>query len=231
MRSPRYAIAYTPLPSSPLARFGASVIGYDCFDRVDVPRLMVHRLDPAVLALATVEPRRCGFQATLVAPFRLNGSHQEDLLAAVEGLARRQAPVPIGPLEAAAVASHVALVPVQLDPGIAALAAACLKDFDRFSAPPTPAERERHKISGLTARQIELLQRWGCPYVLDQFRFHMRLAGPLSPRELELLTALLSNAFAGLAGDHFELDAISLMRQDDADKRFFVLARRRLTGR
>jgi 2'-5' RNA ligase len=230
MRSPRYAIAYTPLPSSPLARFGASVLGYDCFDRVDMPRLMVHRLDPAVLALATVEPRRCGFQATLVAPFRLNGSHQDDVVAAVDRFARRHAPVPIGLLEAAPVGGYVALVPVQPDPGIATLAAACLKDFDRFSAPLTPAEQERHKATGLTERQVQLLQRWGYPYVLDQFRFHMRLAGPLSARELELFTALLSNSFASLAGDHFEVDAISLMRQDDVEKRFFVVARQRLTG-
>jgi Protein of unknown function (DUF1045) len=152
------------------------------------------------------------------------------VVAAVDRFARRHAPVPIGLLEAAPVGGYVALVPVQPDPGIATLAAACLKDFDRFSAPLTPAEQERHKATGLTERQVQLLQRWGYPYVLDQFRFHMRLAGPLSARELELFTALLSNSFASLAGDHFEVDAISLMRQDDVDKRFFVVARQRLTG-
>jgi hypothetical protein len=45
-----------------------------------------------------------------------------------------------------------------------------------------------------------------------------------------LLTALLSAAFADLARDPVELDAISLMRQDEPEERFFVLARHRLTG-
>jgi hypothetical protein len=69
MRSPRYAIAYTPLPSSPLARFGASVLGYDCFDRVDMPRLMVHRLDPAVLALAPSSRDAAGSRPRWSRPF------------------------------------------------------------------------------------------------------------------------------------------------------------------
>jgi Protein of unknown function (DUF1045) len=230
MRSPRYLIAYTPPPSSPLARFGASVLGYDCFDRVDAPRLLVPRLDPAILALATVEPRRRGFHATLVAPFRLSGSHQDDIVAALDRFARAHAPVPIGPLEATARDSCVVLAPVTLEPGIAEVAAACVMDFDRFAAPLTPAERNRRMTDGLTGRQLELLQRWGSPYVLDEFRFHMRLAGPLPAGEVALFTALLSAAFAGLARNPVELDAISLMRQDDPEKRFFVLARRRLTG-
>jgi len=33
------------------------------------------------------------------------------------------------------------------------------------------------------------------------------------------------------AGDHLELGAVSLMRQDDAASAFYVLARQRLTGR
>jgi hypothetical protein len=230
MRAPSYLIAYTPPPSSPLARFGASVLGYDCFDRVEVPRLLLPRLDPAILALATAEPRRRGFHATLVAPFRLGGAHQDDLLEALDRFARVHAPVAIGPLEAATLEGCVVLVPATPEPGVADLAAACVMDFDRFAAPLSPAERERRMIEGLTKRQLELLQRWGSPYVLDQFRFHMRLAGPLPAGELGLFTALLSVAFAGLARDPVELDAISLMRQDDPEERFFVLARNRLRG-
>jgi hypothetical protein len=45
-----------------------------------------------------------------------------------------------------------------------------------------------------------------------------------------LFAALLANAFAPLARDHAELDAVSLMRQDDPDRRFFVVARCRLSG-
>src|SRR5262249_36203895 len=204
--------------------------GYDCFDRLDVPRLLLPRLDPAVLGLATVEPRRCGFHAKLVAPFRLNGSHQADVAGALEGFARTPPPVPIGPLAGAPIGSYVALVPAQPDAKLAEFAAACLKDLDRFSAPLTPAERERRTTNGLTERQLQLLARWGDAHVLDQFQFQLRLVGPISSREAELFKAILSGAFAMLAHDHVELDGISLMRQDDAGKRFFVSPRPRLTG-
>jgi uncharacterized protein DUF1045 len=230
MLSPRYAIAYTPPPSSPLARFGAEILGYDCFEGVDVPHLRLGRLDPAILALATRESRRHGFHAPLVAPFRLNGSHQEDLVAAIDHFARRLAPILIGPLIVAPLDCVVALVPLQPEPGLVALAAACLKEFDRFGAPLSSAEREQRKIDGLTARQLQLLHRWGDPYVLDEFRFRMTLAGPLSASEVALLAELLAAAFSSLAHDYVELDAISLMRQDDDDERFHVLTRCRLTG-
>ena len=179
MRSPRYAIAYTPPPSSPLARFGASVLGYDCFERTDVAHLMLHRVEPAMLALATVAPRRCGFQRTLVAPFRLIGSYQNDLVEAFGRFAHGHPPVAVGRLEVAAIGCYAALVPAEPAPRIAELAAACVRYFDRFAAPLTPEEREHRKAKGLTRRQLELLRRWGDPHVFEEFRFHLRLAGPL----------------------------------------------------
>ena len=231
MSPSRYAIAYTPPPSSPLAGFGAEILGYDCFEGADVPHLRLGRLDPAILALATRETRLHGFHAPLVAPFRLNGSHQEDLVAAVDQFAERAAPILVGPLIVAPLDHVVALVPLQTEPGLAALAAACLKEFDRFCAPLSKAEREERTVNGLTERQLQLLQRWGDPHVLEEFRFRMPLAGPLPASEVALLAELVAGAFSSLAHDYVELDAISLMRQDDVDERFYVLRRCRLSGR
>ena len=59
----------------------------------------------------------------------------------------------------------------------------------------------------------------------------MTLAGPLPASEAELFTRLLSKAFAPMAADRVEIDAVSLMRQDDLADSFYVRARRRLTGR
>jgi hypothetical protein len=126
--------------------------------------------------------------------------------------------------------NFVALVPVQDDPSVAAFAGACLKEFDRFATPLSPAEREQRKHDGLSERQLQLLNRWGDPYVLDQFRFRMNLAGPLPANEVALLAELLASAFSDLARDHVEVDAISLLRQDNGDRRFRVVVRRRLTG-
>src|SRR5438445_432365 len=81
--------------------------------------------------------------------------------------------------------------------------------------------------TGLSARQAELLARWGYPYVHDEFRFHMTLTGPIADDERPAFLASLVKAYDGLSGDHLELGAISLMRQDDRTSRFHVVARQR----
>jgi putative phosphonate metabolism protein len=230
MSPARYAVYFTPPPDSPLAVFGASVIGYDCFQRIEVPHRAIHGIDPSVLALATVEPRRYGFHATLAAPFRLaEGMDERALAQAFSAFAARHAPIAVGPLRVAAMSRFVVLAPVEPYPALEAFAAACITDFDRCRAPLTDAERARR--TGLSGRQAELLERWGYPYVLDEFRFHMTLAGPVPDDAGATFSASLSKAFDGQSRDHLELGAISLMRQDDRTSRFYVLARQRLTGR
>jgi hypothetical protein len=54
----RYAIYYTPPLSSALGRFGAGVIGYDCFEAVEVAHSRIAGIEPNVLRLITVEPSR-----------------------------------------------------------------------------------------------------------------------------------------------------------------------------
>jgi putative phosphonate metabolism protein len=232
MSTARYAIYFTPPPDSPLARFGAGVLGYDCFERADVPHRSIDGLDPALLALATADPRRYGFHATLVAPFRLApGIAEDEVAAAFAAFTAGRAPVMAGPLQVVAMGRFIVLVPTEPYPEIEALADACVAAFDRFRAPLTDSDRARRVAARLTPRQTELLERWGYPYVLDEFRFHMTLAGPVADRERETFAASLANAFDGLSGDHLELGAVSLMRQDDAASAFYVLARQRLTGR
>jgi putative phosphonate metabolism protein len=232
MSSARYAIYFTPTPDSPLARFGARVLGYDCFERADVPHRSIDGLDPSLLALATVEPRRYGFHATLVAPFRLApGIESDELAKEFSTFAASHAPVLAGPLRVTAMDRFVALVPAEPYPQVEALADACVAAFDRFRAPLTQADRARRLAARLSPRQTELLERWGYPYVLDEFRFHMTLAGPIADGERAAFTQSLARAFERLAHDHLELGAISLMRQDDSASAFYVLARQRLTGR
>jgi hypothetical protein len=75
------------------------------------------------------------------------------------------------------------------------------------------------------------MDRWGDPYVLDQFRFHMPLARPVADGERDAIEACLARAFEPLAKDLLEVGALSLMRQDDPAAAFRVLSRQRLTGK
>jgi len=230
MAAPRYAIYYTPPPFSPLARFGAGVLGYDCFDGVDVPYDAVTGIELSVLKLMTVEPRRYGFHATVVAPFHLNQRAEGDLIAAAEAYAARTRPVPVGNLAMSLFNSFVVLVPAEDRPAVSLLAAGALRTFHPFSAPLTAQDRERRLSAGLSAAQIELMDRWGYLYVLDQYRFHMTLAGPVPQAQRAAVRDALWLAYRERASSVVEIDAISVMRQDEPGARFRVLRRCRLRG-
>ena len=227
MRSPRYAICYTPPPSSPLACFGAGVLGYDCFERVSVPHLTPDRITPSLPALATLDVRRYGFRAKLVEPFCLSDCCEDEIVARLDSFSRAHAPIPVGPLQVVAIGPVVALVPTQADPRLGAFASACLTAFDPYSV-ALASEAERCTSGALAQVGADLLDR---DRPADLAYFRMTLTGPLAASEVELFTRLLSRAFAPMASDRVEIDAVSLMRQDDLADSFFVLARRRLTGR
>ncbi len=228
--STRYAIYYTPPPFSALARFGAGIIGYDCFDAADVAQARLDGIDPNIHKLMTIDPRRYGFHATIVAPFYLRGHSEDELVTAASVHATKTAPVHIGRLMLAAIGDFIALVPAEANPRVSQFAAGCLEAFDAYRAPLSAADRERRLKSGLTRHQIELMDRWGYPYVLDEYRFHMTLTGALPDRVRNEFRLALNQAFAERASDSLELDAISVMRQDDAGARFHVLRRCTLRG-
>jgi putative phosphonate metabolism protein len=231
LANPRYAIYFTPQPSSPLARFGASVLGYDCFDRVDVPHPETKAMTDAVFARITAEPRKYGFHATLVAPFHIERFLEADLLAAVDDFARYNLPVDVGPLAVDSIGAFIALKPETKVPKVDNLAAALVEFFDPYRAALTEADRVRRMTAHLSPRQRELLGRWGYPFVFDQFRFHMTLTNSLQASELASVKSVLAGLYAGLARNHVEIDALSLMRQDDPDGRFFLVARKSLKGK
>jgi putative phosphonate metabolism protein len=227
----RFALYFTPAPDSRLARFGTAILGYDCDLGAPVPQRRLDGIDPAAAVRAAAEPARYGFHGTLMAPFELApGQTADTLTAALAAFARRRAPVSLGRLKVAPIGGFTALVPAGRQDAVGVLAGDCLTAFDGFRAPPTPQDRARRLAAGLSRRQIELLDRWGYPYVLEEFRFHMTLTGRLPPDEQARWQAALADAFAPLADEPVEIDAVSLLRQDGRAARFCVIARQPLHG-
>ena len=92
---PRFAIYFVPAADSALYRFGAAVLGYDCYTGAPVARLGEAGLSEAEWAALTAEPRTYGFHATLKAPFRLRDEFDQDaLLAQLETLAASITTIP-----------------------------------------------------------------------------------------------------------------------------------------
>ncbi|RAI44904.1 DUF1045 domain-containing protein [Rhodoplanes roseus] len=225
MTAPRYAIYFVPAPDTALFRLGSALVGYDCHDGTEVAPPAAAGLPPDWTDL-TAEPRRYGFHATLKAPFRLaQGCDEAGLRDAVQRLSRDQPEIPVIRPVIRCIGSFVALVPREPVAALERLAADCVTRLDRFRAPLTAADRARRQASLTSDRLRANLECWGYPYVFDDFRFHMTLTGSL-PEERRLAVA---ERMAALVAEHhgdvpLAIDRIVLLRQDEPEARFRVLA-------
>ena len=178
----RYAIFFAPAHGSPWWEFGARWLGRDERDDTSLVQPTLVQIAPDELREITAEPRRYGFHATLKAPFSLSGDHTiDDLTARLQVLAATLTPVLLGPLQVTTLGDFVALVPALATKELMALAAACVTGLDDLRVPLSEADLARRRIGRLNAREQELLQAYGYPYVLERFRFHFTLSGPLEP--------------------------------------------------
>jgi putative phosphonate metabolism protein len=222
--TPRYAIYYVPAPDSGLHRFGAHLLGYDAFSGEDLPfpdGILQTTPDWSDL---TGDPRKYGFHATLKAPMSLaDGKTEVELLAACAAFAAIPRAIPVIRPVVGSIEGFIAVVPAEPSPELIRLAADCVSSFDAFRAPLSEAERARRNPSQLTPMQRGHLDRWGYPYVMDDFRFHVTLTGRLGAGRREPLLKMLAERFAGLGLDTLPIDRIALFRQENAVSRFRIV--------
>jgi hypothetical protein len=95
-------------------------------------------------------------------------------------------------------------------PALHALAAKCVETFDCFRSVPNGEELARGRRSGLTPRQEENLYRWGYPYVMDEFRFHVSLTGAIDRDTADHLLPILAEYFAVSTSVPLEIGEIAL---------------------
>ena len=133
------------------------------------------RADVAPLA---VSARRYGFHATIKAPMRLSRT-REDFNAALARFAATHRPVALETLAPRLIDGFLALTTEPQPAALTDFAEAVVTEFEPFRRPLDAAERARRLKAPLTARQIELVDRYGYPYVLEEFRFHMTLTDRL----------------------------------------------------
>lgn len=225
---PRYAVYFAPEPASALWRYGSGIIGYDAASGRDVPFLDAAGRSMDAWRSVTDDPRRYGFHATLKAPFELADAMDEArVLADVGTLAGTLRPVHLPGLVVAEIGRFIALVPAAPSLELQALAAGTVEELDHLRSPLSLADRARRLKSPLSPRQIAYLDRYGYPYVLDEFRFHMTLTGPIAdPTERSGIRVALASAYAKacLAGP-VVVDALTVFRQERRDGRFRIIAR------
>lgn len=226
---PRYAIYYAAAHGSSLDQFGAELLGYDAWIGAALP------FPDGVIEQApdwrklTEDPRKYGFHATLKPPMTLAKTRTEsELLAACAAFADTPRAIPVVTPVVQSISGFIAVIPEGRSHELEQLAADCVRVFDDFRAPLTPEDRARRKPAQLTPRQVEHLERWGYPYVMEQFRFHMTLTVRLDESRHEDVLAMLKQRFARLGIERLAIDRIALFRQSHADARFEIIGDWRL---
>lgn len=221
---PRYAIYFAASADHALSRFGAELLGYDAYtgDEVSFPQEALH-VAPDWRDITT-DPRKYGFHGTLKAPMALApGKTEAELVAACATFAEKARPMPVIRPVVDAISGFIAVIPAEPVDALQQLAADCVRDFDSFRTALTAEERARRKPEKLSERQREYLDRWGYPYVMEEFRFHMTLTGRLDAERRGPILEMLRGRFAGLKLDRLAIDRIALFRQNDAKARFRLL--------
>lgn len=174
------------------------------------------------LAALTVAARRYGFHATLKAPMPLALDYAE-LDAALMAFADERAAVVLSGLAPRLIDGFLALT-AEPQPGpLTALAANVVEAFEPFREPLGESERARRLAAPLTPRQVQLVDQYGYPYVLDEFLFHMTLTDRLPPNLREATVARAQSFFADVLVQPIWLDRLVVFAEPEPGAAFVRL--------
>lgn len=194
----RCAITYVPAIDDPLTQKAAAWLGRDSYSGMPA-RIMVEGLTAGDHSFLTALPRRAGFHATLKPPFTLEDGHSvHDLDRRLKQYSPRLEPVDME-LRIELLDTFFALVPVCPSPALDRIAANIVAEFDGFRRPMSADDLERRSATRYNKAQLGNLNKWGSPFVFDQFRFHMTLTGPVDRPEREHVGLVLHRYFGSAA--------------------------------
>jgi len=210
----RVAIYFAPDATDPLWLKAAQWLGRDALSGAtyadDIGGITRAEIDEK-----SASARRYAFHATVKPPMQLAQETSEvELVAALRAFAAAHGPVAIGRLKLARIDGFLALVPAAQPQALTDFAAAVVETFEPFRAPVSAAEKARRNAGGrLSARQLELLDRYGYPYVMEQFQFHMTLTDRLAAADQQRFEAALLGHLGGLAEAKTVLDRLVLYHE------------------
>lgn len=228
MNFQRYAIFFTP-DDGPFSEFGARWLGWDIETGTARAHPEISGL-PAPVAQLTKSPRRYGFHATLKPPFRLAQGHNiSDLHTEIGALASQIAPICLPKLELVALGRFLVLVAPPPAQDLINLASTFVRELDGFRAPPSAQELAARRKPHLTPSQNGNLTEWGYPFVMDDFRFHITLTGPLAKPERASALAALAPVLEKVVPRPFSIASVTLAGECDQG-RFHQISKHPLSG-
>jgi len=222
--SPRYAIYYVPAPDDALYQKASAWLGWDSHLGKEVDHPKLGTLQDSEHRKITQKPATYGFHATLKPPFHLgNGYGEGELIATADSFAQSHGPVSLGVLSVSKISNFIALTPSVEEKCLQDFAASCVRDFDRFRRAMAEDERLRRMKGGISGQQMKLLETWGYPYVMEEFRFHMTLTATVDDGLATRLAVPLKDYLAGVLEAPLQLDRLAVLRQESEGSPFRVI--------
>lgn len=222
----RYAVYYAPRDGAFASR-AAAWIGRDpatgqAAQHPDIPGVDV--------AGITRDARRYGFHGTIRAPFRAAPGTDASMIAqAVADLAKRLKPVTCTGLRLENLHGFLALTPEGCEAELVALAATVVEVTNPLRTPISEAEIAKRRPETLTPRQRALLDQWGYPFVMEEFRFHLTLTDRMPPDLAGVVQTELAAQFGPVLPRPFVIEDLCLFGEDAAGL-FHLLHRYALSG-
>lgn len=211
----RYALYFSPSKDDPLTGAASIWLGRDAFTGKTYPAPEYEQMGATEQFDLTADPRRYGFHATIKAPFALASSVTEkDLLAVAEEFAARTPAFAIPELVLGQIGRFFALVPGSLHQPLQDFAARVVKSFEPFRATLSEADIARRSPDKLSDSQRANLLRWGYPYVMEEFGFHMTLTGQVPEERAEVMKAILTERFADFTGRPLQISGLAVFTEE-----------------
>ncbi len=220
----RYAIYFTPPQGHALTVAASRWLGRDAFAGATVEQAAVPGFSNDEIIALTADPRRYGFHATLKAPFSLKaGETEEGLIDAFQDFCAKTEAFDIPNVIVGQLGPFFAVVPDQVYPQLQDFTASVVQHFEPFRAPLSEADIARRKPEKLSERQRQLLAQWGYPYVMEEFRFHMTLTGPVDAAQSPAMRDALESVFADFTHRALPVSGLGLFVEQSRGAPFTVL--------
>jgi hypothetical protein len=173
----RVALYYAPEADDPLWARGCAWLGHNLETGRDLPQP-----DIDGIAAQVTEPRRYGFHATLKPPMQLTAS-LDRFLGEVKHFCRELKPFAMPRLDVTLLGRFIALCPSAESAELHAFADTCVACLDAYRRPEDAAVQAR-RAAGRTESQRQNIAKWGYPFVMKDWRFHMTLSNPSADETL-----------------------------------------------
>jgi len=227
----RYAIYYTPPRKSLLESAGALWLGRTAHRYGQIPKEIPEGFFKQEYYQIIESPRWYGFHGTIRAPFELaENCTPEQFTKDVTRICADHVPFAFSGLAVSCFGGFLALTPTAGYLELVKLHSDLVRKLDGLRAPLASFDLKRHLDKKLSERQERLLRRFGYPFVLEEYRFHMTLTGTIDDRVRRAYKDKLEHILNPYLNQPVPVNEVTIYMQPDRKTPFVEYARVPLTG-